>query len=85
MKQMAAAMAALVVIAVLTTAEGAVRERWIVVTEPAMPLVERLLVSDPRVHTQEPVQGARCTEDECTPQPIDVEVLGAPVLVARDN
>jgi hypothetical protein len=85
MKRMAAALAALVVIAVVATAEGAVRERRMGGPEPATPLVERLLVSDPRVHTQEPVQGARCTEDECTPQPIDVEVLGAPVLVALDN
>jgi hypothetical protein len=82
MKQLAVALAALGAMAVVMTAEGAVAGRRMVMPETRLSPTEGLMANDPRVHTQEPVQGARCAGKECTPEPVDAEVLRGPDRMA---
>jgi hypothetical protein len=81
MNRLGATLAALAVTLVVTTAEGAVAER-LPVREPAWRSVG-VTGSELPVHTQEPVQGARCREKKCTPEPIDAEAtaVGAMAMV----
>jgi hypothetical protein len=75
MKHLAATLAALGAMAVVVMAEGAGTERRMARPESTRSSVERLMAADPGVHTQEPVQSARCTEKHCTSEPIEVEVM----------
>jgi hypothetical protein len=78
MKRLAATVAALGAMVVVVTAEGAVPERPMAVRVPVAQSVEQLRAGELPVHTQEPVQGARCRGKKCTPEPVDVEAIGAP-------
>jgi hypothetical protein len=83
MKQLAVWLAALgAMAAVVVPAEGALAGRRMAMPETRLSSVEGLMANDPRVHTQEPVQGARCAGKECTPEPIDAEVLRGPDRMA---
>ena len=78
MKRLAATVAVLGALVVVGTSEGAVPERRMAVRQPVVQSVEQLKAGELPVHTQEPVQGARCRGKKCTPEPIDVEGIGAP-------
>jgi hypothetical protein len=77
MRRLAATVAALGALLVVT-AEAAVPERPMAVRQPMVQSVVRIKAGELPVHTQEPVQGARCRERICTPEPVEVEAVRVP-------